>query len=93
MIRLKINSRICHEKQALDLNQRQNLLDVEFALKLGQFTDILNSALIKLDFLVGHNATGRIADCCIVQTLCHCAQYFKNFFTLVMELIARRYVR
>ena len=61
---------------------------MEFALELRQLTDILYPALIELNFLIGHNATDRVANRRIVQALCHRAQYFQHFLTLVMELVS-----
>ena len=57
VVRLKVNSGVCDEKNALNLHQWKNLLHMELVLKLRQFTDVLETTFVEFDLLVAHDAT------------------------------------
>ena len=93
MIGLEVDARVCDKEESFDLDKRQNLLNIELSLELGQLADVLQPALIELDLLVRHDPTRCISNRRIVQTLCHSAQYLKHFFTFIVKLISRGDVR
>ena len=89
MVGLEVDARVSHKQDSFNLDHWQNLLDVEFMLELRLFTYVLEATFIELNFLVRHYTTCLVSDCCIIKTLGHAAEYLQDFFTLIMELIAR----
>ena len=63
---------------------------MELSLELREFTNVLQTTLIKLDLCVGHNTTCHVAIGCIIKTLGHLREDFLHFSILIMELIASR---
>ena len=61
---------------------------MELVLKLRHFTNILQTALVKFNFLVRHNSACAIALGCIIQTLGHARKDLLYFFVLVVELVS-----
>ena len=65
---------------------------MELPLELSQLTYVLQTRLVKFDFLVGHDSTSLVSLRCVVQTFSHLCQYLLDLIIFVVELVSLGYV-